>query len=90
MESYELLVKPSAAKELEAIPNKRERRGIVAAIRALSAAPRPYGCQKLSGSEKYRVRKGPYRILYQIDDDGRVVTVVKIGHRRDVYRGATG
>jgi mRNA interferase RelE/StbE len=90
VESYRLLVKPSAAKELEAIPNKRERKGIVAAIRALAAEPRPHGCQKLSGSEKYRVRKGSYRILYQVDDDERTVTLVKIGHRRDVYRGATG
>lgn len=90
MEGYRLLVKPSAAKELEAVLNKRERNGIVAAIRALSAEPRPHGCQKLSGSEKYRVRKGAHRVLYQVDDDARVVTVVKIGHRRDVYRGATG
>jgi len=90
VEGYRLLVKPSAAKELEAVLNKRERNGIVAAIRALSAEPRPHGCQKLSGSEKYRVRKGAHRVLYQVDDDARVVTVVKIGHRRDVYRGATG
>jgi mRNA interferase RelE/StbE len=55
-------------------------------MQALSGDPRPSGCEKLSGQERYRVRQGAYRILYEVDDRNRVVTVVKIGHRRDVYR----
>jgi len=90
VESYRLFIKPSAAKELEAVRSKRDRGRIVATVRSLAADPRPSGCQKLSGSNKYRVRKGEYRILYQIEDDRRLVTVVKIGHRRDVYRGSNG
>lgn len=55
-------------------------------IGALATDPRPRGAQKLSGEEKYRIRQGDVRILYAIDDQEAVVTVVKIGHRRDVYR----
>ena len=88
MESYRLFIKPSAVKELEAVRSKKDRRRIVRTIRALAGDPRPAGCRKLSGSDKYRVRTGPYRVLYQIDDDRHTVTVVKVGHRRDIYRGA--
>jgi len=53
----------------------------------LAKAPRPPGSQKLAGgSERYRLRQGAYRILYSVDDEARVVEVVKIGHRREVYR----
>ena len=48
--------------------------------------PRPRGCEKLTARERYRVRQGPYRIIYAVDDQERTVTVVKIGHRKDVYR----
>ncbi len=85
MASYRLLIKPSAADELEALPRK-ERARIVARIRRLAPDPRPPGSEKLSGEEKYRVRQGNYRILYSVDDGGASVVVVKIGHRRDVYR----
>jgi mRNA interferase RelE/StbE len=83
--SYSLFLKRSAAKELEALAAK-DRRRIVDRIQALAAEPRPPGVEKLSGAEKYRVRQGDYRILYSIDDAASTVTVVKIGHRRDVYR----
>jgi mRNA interferase RelE/StbE len=83
--SYNVVVKRSAARELEAIPLK-DRRRIVARIRDLATDPRPPGCQKLSGEEKYRLRQGDYRILYEITDRELVVTVVRIGNRRDVYR----
>ena len=86
MASYRLLIKSSAAKEIEAIPTKKDRRRVVARIRALAADPRPPGCQKLSGAEKYRVRQGRYRILYRIEDDRLIVFVVKVGDRKDVYR----
>lgn len=55
-------------------------------MRALADDPRPHGCEKLSGEEKYRIRQGDLRIIYAVDDHTAVVTVVKIGHRRDVYR----
>ena len=86
MESYELLIKPSAAKELEAVGRKSDRSRIVDKIYTLRDDPRPQGCEKLTGQNRYRLRQGQFRILYVVDDAERVVTVVKIGHRRDVYR----
>ena len=85
MASYRLLIKPSAAEEVEGLP-KPERRRIIAKISSLSRDPRPPGCEKLSGHDQYRLRQGNYRILYGIQDRDRVVVVVKVGHRRDVYR----
>ena len=85
MASYDLLIKRSAAKELEALPPK-DRRRIATRIQTLANDPRPPGAEKLSGDDKYRVRQGDYRVLYQIDDQAKAVTVVKIGHRSDVYR----
>jgi mRNA interferase RelE/StbE len=83
--SYNVLIKRSAAKELEDLPEK-DRRRVAARIGALAENPRPPGCEKLSGAEKYRLRQGNYRILYEIVDRDLIVTVVKIGNRRDVYR----
>jgi mRNA interferase RelE/StbE len=83
--SYSLLIKPSAGKEIEALP-KQDRRRIVAKITSLSRDPRPPGCEKLSGHDQYRLRQGNYRILYEIQDLDLLVVVVKVGHRRDVYR----
>jgi mRNA interferase RelE/StbE len=83
--SYKLLIKPSAAKELEAISTK-DRRKVISKIEALAGEPRPHGCEKLSGQEHYRVRQGDYRVVYGIDDAAQTVLIVKIGHRRDVYR----
>jgi len=83
--SYRIEIKRSAVKELEAITAK-DRRRIATKIQALAGNPRPAGCEKLSGHDKYRIRQGNYRILYTIEDDVLVVTVIKIGDRRDVYR----
>ncbi len=85
MASYKLLIKPSAAKELETLP-KKDRQRIVTRIRSLSVEPRPSGCEKLSGHDLYRVRQGNYRVLYAVHDDDLVVVVITIGHRREVYR----
>lgn len=85
MASYSLLIKPSATKELEAVPLK-DRRRLVIRMRKLAAKPRPAGAEKLSGHELYRVRQGHYRVLFEIADHARTVTVFKIGHRREVYR----
>jgi mRNA interferase RelE/StbE len=85
---YRLLIKPSAGKEIEAIAQKKDRQRIVRRITALASGPRPAGCEKLAGVEgRYRVRQGQFRIIYAIDDTKRTVEVVKVGHRRDVYRG---
>jgi mRNA interferase RelE/StbE len=84
---YRLVIKTSAVKELEKIEPKTLRRRLVAVIQALAADPRPLGCEKLAGAvAAYRVRQGDYRTVYTIDDKARVVLVVKIGHRREVYR----
>ncbi len=86
MERYEVLIKPSARKELEAVGLKKDRQRIVEAILALAENPRPVGCRKLSGKDKYRIRCGDYRVVYSVEDVVLVVTIVKVGHRRDVYR----
>jgi len=84
MADYEIELKLSAAKELKSL-QKKELQRTIEAIQALSKNPRPNGCKKLSGEEKYRIRIGNYRILYQIEDEKLIVYVVKIGHRKDVY-----
>jgi mRNA interferase RelE/StbE len=83
--SYSLLIKASAVKELEATP-KADRKRLAARMGGLAANPRPPGPEKLSGEEKYRIRQGDYRVLYLIEDARSTVTIVKIGHRREVYR----
>ncbi len=85
MASYSLEIKRSGAKELATLP-KRDRTRIITRIQALAHEPRPEGCEKLSGQQRYRVRKGDYRILYQIHDDVLTVMVVRIAHCREVYR----
>jgi len=85
MGKYKLVFKKSVAKDLRALPSKDVAR-ILSRIRALANEPRPEGCEKLSGEDRYRVRQGVYRIVYEIKDDVLTVTVVKIGHRQDIYR----
>lgn len=85
MENYRIEITKSAGKELEKIP-KSDRERIIDRIRGLGADPRPIGSKKLSGDEKYRIRQGDYRVLYRIFEEIITVTVVKIGHRREVYR----
>jgi mRNA interferase RelE/StbE len=82
---YELLIRPSVAKDVQGIPGSDLRR-ILARIESLRDEPRPPGCVRLSGSECYRFRQGDYRIVYEIHDGRLVVIVVRVGHRRDVYR----
>ena len=85
MASYELVFRKSVAKDLRRIPNEDVAR-ILERIRGLAEDPRPAGSQKLSGLERYRIRQGVYRIVYEIEDRRLVVLVVKIAHRRKVYR----
>ena len=90
MAGYRLLIKPSAAKEIEAIGTKRDRQRVVSRIQVLSAEPRPSGCEKLAGiAALYRIRQGHYRVIYTVNDAQRIVEVLKVGHRREVYRSAT-
>lgn len=87
MASYRVLIKASAAKEIEAVGQKRDRQRVVATILALAHEPRPVGCEKLAGeSDRYRVRVGRYRVVYSIADDELLVVIVRVAHRKDVYR----
>ena len=87
MVAYRLAIKPAAAKELDRVGQKRDRVRIVARIQDLASEPRPPGCEKLAGGvQLYRLRQGQYRIVYEIDDKVRSADVIKIGHRREVYR----
>lgn len=82
---YSLSIRKSVSKDLRAIPNADVAR-ILQRIESLVDDPRPAGCEKLSGLERYRVRQGVYRIIYEIVDHELIITVVKVGHRRHVYR----
>lgn len=84
MASYRLLFRKSVAKDLRRIPGP-DRARILERVDALAEEPRPPGCEKLSGQERYRVRQGRYRILYEITDHALIVTVVKNTHRRHAY-----
>ena len=85
MARYELRLKTSVAKDLRGIA-KADVRRILARIEALRDDPRPPGVEKLGGAELYRVRQGVYRIVYGIEDAVLVVEVIRVGHRREVYR----
>ncbi len=85
MAKYKILIKQSAKKELGKVP-KKDLQKIVIKIQDLSLEPRPAGCEKLSGENKYRIRQGNYRIVYSIEDDELIIIVVKVGHRREIYR----
>ena len=85
MEKYKIVFRKSVLKDLKRIP-KKDVRKIVAAIESLAENPRPLLSKKLSGDEKYRLSSGVYRILYSIEDEMLIVCVVKVRHRKDVYR----
>jgi mRNA interferase RelE/StbE len=85
--AYGLRIRPSALKELQGLP-LRERVRVTRRIDGLAADPRPPGSVKMAGGGgAYRVRAGDYRVIYTVDDRARLVTVEKVGHRGDVYRG---
>jgi mRNA interferase RelE/StbE len=85
VDSYELSFRPSVQKDLKGVP-RRDIEKILARILELRTDPRPVGSVKLSGKEYYRIRQGDYRIVYEIQDAKLIVIVVKVGHRREVYR----
>jgi mRNA interferase RelE/StbE len=85
MAVYKVLFKRSVWKDFDCIPPK-ELRKILEKIESLAMEPRPIGCQKLSGQEKYRLRQGRYRILYSIQEEEITVWVIQVAHRKDAYR----
>lgn len=85
MTGYKIFFKSSVRKDLLKIP-KKDLKKILARIELLAGEPRPIGCEKLSGQEKYRIRQGVYRILYSIQDNELTIWVVKVAHRREVYK----
>lgn len=84
MARYEIVIRRSVYKDLRYIPSADVKK-ILKRIDSLALDPRGPGCEKLSADERYRVRQGNYRIIYSIEDDRLIVTVVKVGHRRDIY-----
>jgi mRNA interferase RelE/StbE len=85
MAAYKLFFKKSVQKDFDSIPKKDLKR-ILSRIESLSEDPRPRGCEKLTGQERYRLRQGRYRIVYSIQDDELTVWVVKVAHRKHIYR----
>ena len=87
MADYSVEMKPSARKELEALPDNLLAR-IVPKIDALAQTPRPTGCKKLKGhQDQWRIRAGDWRVIYIIDDSARRVSITRVAHRREVYDG---
>ena len=85
MGKYKVVFRKSVARDLRPIPN-RDLQKILTTIESLSENPQPSGIEKLSGQDRYRIRQGSYRIIYEINDKEVLVVVVKVGHRKDVYR----
>ncbi len=85
MAGYRIFFKRSVEKDFSGIP-KKDVRKILNRIKTLKEDPRPPGCEKLTGQERYRLRQGRYRIVYSVLDDELSVWVVKVGHRKDIYR----
>ena len=85
MGPYNIYFKKSVEKDLRAIP-KADLRRILSKISQLQDDPRPHGCEKLTGQERYRIRQDHYRIVYSIQDTELTVWVVKVGHRKEIYR----
>jgi len=87
VDGYSLTIKSSAAKELQGITDKAILNRLVEPIKSLSIQPRPSESEKLADrSSLYRVRQGSCRVVYSVDDQSRIINIVKVGHRKDVYR----
>ena len=85
MAQYKIVIRKSVRKDMQGIPKKDAQR-IISAIQSLAENPHPQGSKKLSAQDRYRLRQGNYRILYEIQDNQLIVCVVAVGHRKDVYR----
>ena len=85
MAGYRVFFKRSVEKDFGSIPKKDVKR-ILNRIKTLEDNPRPPSCEKLTGQERYRLRQGRYRIVYSIQDEELTIWIVKVGHRKDIYR----
>lgn len=85
MDTYDIRIKKDAERDLRNIP-KTDIQRITKKIQTLTINPRPSGCEKLQGEEGYRIRQGDYRVIYLVDDQKKIVRILKVGHRREVYR----
>jgi len=85
MAEYRISFKRSVWKDFEGI-SKKDLKRILQRIENLKENPRPIDCEKLTDQDRYRLRQGRYRIVYSVQDNDLTVWVVKVGHRRDVYR----
>lgn len=84
MAEYQVLLSKSVQKQLDALPNAVVE-VLIHALYELQTEPRPFGCKKLKGREAYRIRKGNYRIIYEIEDQQLIIQIIAIGHRKDIY-----
>ena len=85
MAAYEIHIKKDAEKDLLSLP-KADLKRVTKKIKKLAGLPRPIGCEKLQGEEGYRIRQGDYRIIYFVDDTEKMVRIIRIGNRKEVYR----
>ncbi len=85
MAGYKIYFRQSVLKDLAKIP-KRQLQRIIKRIEKLADDPRPRGCEKISGQDRFRIRQGSYRIIYSIQDDELTIWIVKIDHRGEIYR----
>jgi mRNA interferase RelE/StbE len=85
MAKYKISLRKSAIKELGGVP-KKDLQKVTRKIQTLATNPRPQGSQKLSQKEQYRIRQGNYRIVYSVQDKELTIYIVKIGHRKEIYR----
>jgi mRNA interferase RelE/StbE len=83
--AYQVLIKPTAEKQIAKLPKKIQKQ-IIIKLRELRLNPRPHDCRKLTNEDLYKLRVGDYRIIYQIQDEILYVTIVRVGHRKEVYR----
>jgi len=83
---YKVELRRRVRQSLDKLPEK-DHRVVITALESLEQEPRPRGVEKIRGTELWRIRKGDYRVIYYINDQEQTIAVVRIGHRRDVYRG---
>ena len=82
---YQIIFERTARKDIQKI-NQTDQVRIIESIELLADEPRPKGCKKLKGREAWRIRVGNYRVIYEILDNLLIITVITVGHRRDVYK----
>ncbi len=82
---YKIELRRRAQRALDKLP-KTDFRAIVEAIRELAQTPRPRGVEKVKSTGLWRIRQGDYRIIYAIDDNRQIIIIVRVGHRREIYR----